>query len=48
MALRDGATRSSWERAWLLSIGKFAEVLGVLEFHIRRVVGRPRGLIEYK
>ncbi|MEP1612823.1 MAG: glycosyltransferase family A protein [Roseobacter sp.] len=48
MALREGATRSAWERAWLLSIGKFAEVLGVLEFHIRRIIARPRGLIEYK
>ncbi|MEP0247329.1 MAG: glycosyltransferase family A protein [Roseobacter sp.] len=48
MALREGATRSAWERAWLLSIGKFAEVLGILEFHIRRIIARPRGLIEYK
>ena len=48
MALREGATRPAWERAWLLSIGKFPEAMGVLEYHLRRLAGRPRGLIEYK
>lgn len=47
-ALRDGTTRESWERAWLLSLGKFAEAAGVIEYHLRRLAGRPRGLIEYK
>ena len=48
MALREGATRPAWERAWLLSIGKFPEAMGVIEYHLRRLAGRPRGLIEYK
>ncbi|WP_232825029.1 MULTISPECIES: glycosyltransferase [Primorskyibacter] len=47
-ALREGATRAAWERAWLLSIGKFPEAMGVIEYHLRRLAGRPRGLIEYK
>ncbi|MER3356330.1 MAG: glycosyltransferase family A protein [Hoeflea sp. D1-CHI-28] len=47
-ALREGATRPAWERAWLLSIGKFPEAMGVIEYHLRRLAGRPRGLIEYK
>ncbi len=47
-ALREGAGRIGWERAWLLSVGKFAEALGVLEYHWRRRFGQPRGLIEYK
>lgn len=46
--LREGGTGEAWERAWLLSLGKFPEAMGVLEFHIRRLLGRPRGLIEYK
>lgn len=46
--LREGGTRIAWERAWLLSAGKFPEALGVLEYHVRRLIGRPRGLIEYK
>ncbi len=48
IAVRDGATRVAWERAWLLSIGKFAEATGVIEYHLRRLLRRPRGLIEYK
>lgn len=48
LAIRDGATRAAWERAWLLSIGKFAEAAGVIEYHLRRIARRPRGLIEYK
>ncbi|SMD11431.1 glycosyltransferase [Primorskyibacter flagellatus] len=47
-ALLEGATRPAWERAWLLSIGKFPEAMGVIEYHLRRLAGRPRGLIEYK
>lgn len=46
--LREGGTAEAWERAILLSLGKFPEALGILEFHIRRLIGRPRGLIEYK
>ncbi|KIC41606.1 glycosyl transferase [Ruegeria sp. ANG-R] len=48
IAVREGASRAAWERAWLLSIGKFAEAAGIIEYHLRRLAGRPRGLIEYK
>jgi GT2 family glycosyltransferase len=49
LAKRDGAaSRDSWERAYLLTLGKFPEALGILEYHIRRVLGRPASLIEYK
>lgn len=34
--------------AALLTVGKFAEALGVLEFHLRRLIDRPSGLIEYR
>jgi GT2 family glycosyltransferase len=47
-ALREGGGRVAWERAALLMLCKFPEALGVIEFHIRRLAGRPRGLIEYK
>lgn len=40
--------RVGWERAIFLTLGKMAEAQGVLDFHIRRLLGRPRGLIEYK
>ena len=49
LALRIGAgQRQAWERAVFLTLGKFPEALGVLEFHLRRVLGRRRTLIEYK
>jgi len=49
LALRWGAgRRQSWERAFFLTLGKFPEVQGVLEFYLRRILGRRRRLIEYK
>ena len=49
LALRIGAgQRQAWERAVFLTLGKFPEALGALEFHLRRVLGRRRTLIEYK
>ncbi len=48
LALRDGATRGDWEAALFLVLGKIPEALGVLEYHARRGVRRPAGLIEYK
>ena len=47
-SLTDKTSRAAWEEAALLSIAKFAEALGVLEFHLRRLSGRRAGLIEYK
>lgn len=48
MALRGGGKRIDWERAGLVVLGQVAEATGVTEFHLRRLMGRPRGLIEYK
>ena len=48
LAIRQGRGRKAWERAALLTIGKFAEALGVIDFHLRRMVGRRSRLIEYK
>ena len=48
LALRDGGTRLAWERALFLTLGKFAEAQGVLEYYWRRRLGSPARLIEYK
>jgi len=49
LALRGGAgKRASWERAFFLVLGNFPEALGVLEYHWRRLVQKPAGIIEYK
>ena len=48
LALRDGATRQSWERAAFLVLGKLPEAQGVLGYHLSRLCGGRRGLIEYK
>ncbi|MDK3019167.1 glycosyltransferase [Pseudodonghicola flavimaris] len=47
LALRGhGAGR--WETALFSMLGKFAEAQGALEFHLRRLRGRRRGIMEYK
>ena len=48
LALRDGATWFAWQRAMLMTLGKFAEAMGVLEYYMRRLRGRQGQLIEYK
>lgn len=48
LARRDGGDRGAWEQALLLTLGKFAETAGVLEYALRRLAGTPAGLIEYK
>ena len=48
LAVRGGNSDAAWEEAMLLTVGKLAEGLGVLEFHQRRLSGRRAGLIEYK
>lgn len=48
MARREGGSWPSWRNAGLLSIGKFAEMQGIVEFHWRKWTGRPAGLIEHK
>lgn len=48
LARKGGGTRAAWEAAVLLTVGKFAEALGALEYHWRKRFKRPSGLIEYK
>lgn len=48
LSRRRGFGRAAWEEAALLTVSKFAECLGVAEFHLRRLSGRRAGLIEYK
>lgn len=48
LAVRDGGDHAAWERGLLLVVGKFAEMTGVIDYWVRRLTGRPRGLVEYK
>jgi GT2 family glycosyltransferase len=48
LARRNGGAREDWIEAALLTSAKFAEAIGVAEFHLRRWTGRRAGLIEYK
>ena len=48
LTLRNGGTRVAWERAVFLTLGKFAETQGILEYHWRQRRGGPSRLIEYK
>lgn len=48
LGLRGGGDRAAWERAALLTIGKFAEAQGVAGYHWRRRRGGRMRLIEYK
>ncbi|WP_417258342.1 glycosyltransferase [Celeribacter sp.] len=48
LALKRGGTKAAFAEAWLLTISKFAEARGALEFHVRKAFKRPSGLIEYK
>lgn len=42
------APRLGFGHAVFMVTGKVAEASGVLEYHLRRLAGRPSGLIEYK
>ncbi|MCV2881869.1 glycosyltransferase [Actibacterium sp. XHP0104] len=42
------ARQHGMERAFFLVLSKFPEALGALEYHLRRLTGKRRGLIEYK
>lgn len=48
LAAREGFDRTAWERGLFLTLGKIPEALGVLEYHIRHLMQRPAGLMEYK
>lgn len=47
LAWRDPAP-GRWDAALFSVLGKFAEAQGVLEFHLRRLRGQRRGIMEYK
>lgn len=42
------ARRGGGAWAFFTVLGKFAEAQGALEFYLRRLIGRKRGLLEYK
>lgn len=42
------ARRGSWRWAFFSVLGKFAEARGALGFYLGQLIGRRRGLIEYK
>ena len=48
LARRYGGTREAWERATFLTLGKFAEMTGVVEYWARRLMRRRAGIIEYR
>lgn len=48
LARKAGGGEANWQNATLLTIGKLAEAVGVIEFHLRRVMGKRSALIEYK
>lgn len=49
LALRRGGSRAfSWQWAFFLTLGNFAELSGMLDYYWRRLRGRKVRLIEYK
>ncbi|HTL19100.1 MAG TPA: glycosyltransferase family 2 protein [Steroidobacteraceae bacterium] len=46
--LGNRSARANWWRGLFLVVAKFPEVLGVLLFHVRRVLGQRARLIDYK
>ena len=48
LARRHGYSKAAWQEATLLTLGKFAEARGAVEFHLNRRAGKRARLIEYK
>ncbi|MEL6681409.1 MAG: glycosyltransferase [Pseudomonadota bacterium] len=48
LAIREGGSRFAWEQAVFLTLGKFAESRGILDYFSRRWRGQKTELIEYK
>lgn len=48
LALREGGKVPAWRKAGLLTVGKFAEMQGILEYHLWRGLRRPARIIEHK
>ncbi|AUH34296.1 glycosyltransferase [Paracoccus tegillarcae] len=42
------AGRLGWSRSLFLTLAKFPEAQGIIEFYLRQLIGRKRRLIEYK
>lgn len=48
LARRKGGSKLAWQESTVLTLGKFAEARGIVEYYTNRWRGRSRGLIEYK
>lgn len=48
LAVREGGDRFAWGRAILLTVGKFAESRGIVDYYWRNLCGQKAELIEYK
>lgn len=48
MALRSGGSADDWRFASFTVLGKIPEVAGILRYHLSRILGRRKTLIEYK
>ena len=48
LARRSPATPARWTNAIFAVLGKFAEMQGIVRFHINRLIGRRQAIIEYK
>lgn len=48
LALRAGGSRSALMRSFFLTVSKFPEAQGIVEYHLRRLWGKRSRIIEYK
>ncbi len=48
LGLRAGGGKRAYQEGFFMTLGKFAEFAGVMEYWIGRGLGRPASLIEYK
>ena len=48
LAQRKGGRRGDWEEFVFLTLGKFPEMVGIMEYWGRRLARRPNQIIEYK
>ena len=48
LALKGDGPRKDWAYAFFNTMGKFPEMIGVLDYHLGRLTGRRQSIIEYK
>jgi cellulose synthase/poly-beta-1,6-N-acetylglucosamine synthase-like glycosyltransferase len=48
LSLRQGGGAADWEEAFFLTVGKFAELAGMLDYWRGRLMRSPSAIIEYK